>query len=219
MTPIKVILADQNEIFREGLAKLLKERKEIEVTCLCSNGKQVIERVRENEPDVVMIDSDITESNSVDTTSEIGKISPEVKVAVLTDSENQDHFSASMRAGAMGYLSKRMKIGDLVKSIDLIEKGQIVVSPPLAAKLAGKLTSRKTNEDTEKTPLSEREIEVLELLVKGHTNKEIARTLFITENTTRGHIKNILQKLQLRNRQQVAAYAMQQGIVSELDDK
>lgn len=218
MTPIKVILVDENEIFREGLAKLLRDQKEIEVTCLCSSGKQVIDRVKKDEPDVVMIDSGIPESDSVDITSEIGKISPEVKVAMLTDAENQDHFSASIRAGAMGYLSKKMKVNDLVKSIDLIQKGQVVVSPPLAAKLA-KVTSRKIYDEAGKTPLSEREVEVMRLLVKGHTNKEIGQILFITENTARVHLKNILQKLRLRNRQQVAAYAMQQGIIREFENK
>ena len=137
---------------------------------------------------------------------------------MLTHSEDQEHVCAAMEAGAAGYLSKGMKVDDLVKSIDLIEKGQVVVSPPLVAKLTGKITSLKADEDTGKTALSAREIEVLKLLVKGYTNRELARKLFITENTARVHVRNILGKLQLRNRQQAAAYAVQQGLVSEVDD-
>ena len=218
MTPIKVILADENEIFREGLAKLLKEHEEIEVVSMCSSGKRVVEMVKETKPDVVLIESEIPERDSINITSDIHEILPKVKVAVLTNSENQEHLAASIKAGAMGYLSKSIQVGDLVKSIDLIKKGQVIISPPLAAKLASKLTPRKTSEDTGKTALSEREIEVLRLLCRGHTNKEIAISLFITENTARVHLKNILQKLQLRNRQQVAAYAVQQGMVNEIND-
>lgn len=219
MALIKVILADDNEIFREGLARLLKEQEEIEVVSLCSNGRQVIDRVKETGPHVVLMDSNIPERDSINITSEIRKSSPEVKVAMFTDSADQEHLSAAIEAGAAGYLSKSMKVGDLVKSIDLIEKGQVVVSPPLSAKLASKLTRRRTDEATGKTALSQREVEVLKLLVRGDTNREIAETLIITENTARVHLKNILEKLHLRNRQQAAAYAVRHGLASEIDDK
>jgi two-component system, NarL family, nitrate/nitrite response regulator NarL len=216
---IKVIVADENEIFREGLSKLLNEQDEIEVVSRCSNVRQVIDKVKETEPDVVLVNSRISECDSVDITSEIHRSSPEVKVAVLTDSENQEHLCVAIESGAAGYLSKDMKVDDLVKSIDLIEKGQVIVSPPLAAKLAGKLTSLRTDENAGKTDLSEREEEVLKLLARGYTNREIAGRLFITVNTTRVHLKNILEKLHLRNRQQAAAYAVQQGLTSEIEDK
>ncbi len=218
MTPIKVIVSDENEILREGLARLLDDREEIEVVSRCSGNREIMEQVEKTDPEVVLM-GDVLESNTIDGTSEICRGFPEVRVAVFTGSKSEEHACAAMEAGAAGYLSREMNVDDLVKSIDLINKGQVIVSPPLAAKLSGKLTSLRANEDTGKTALSEREVEVLKLLAGGYTNKEIAGKLFVTENTARAHIKNILSKLNLRNRQQAAAYAMQQGMISEIGDK
>jgi DNA-binding NarL/FixJ family response regulator len=216
---IKVMVADENDIFREGLARLLEDQEGIEVVSRSSGGREIIEQVEKTAPEVVLMGSDILERDSIDVTSEICKAFPEVRVAVFTGLKSEEHACAVMEAGAAGYLSKEMNVDDLVKSIDLINKGQVIVSPPLAAKLAGKLTSLRASEDTGKTALSEREVEVLKLMAGGYTNKEIAGKLFVTENTARVHIKNILSKLNLRNRQQAAAYAMQQGLISEIGDQ
>jgi len=137
---------------------------------------------------------------------------------MLTDSRDEEELFSAIEAGATGYLLKDMKIGDLVESIDLIGKGEIVVPPSLAGKLVRKVTSTKEKEAEVKDILSQRETEILKLLVRGATNKEIAEALFIAENTAKVHLKNILGKLQLRNRQQAAAYAVKQGLVTEIRD-
>jgi DNA-binding NarL/FixJ family response regulator len=137
---------------------------------------------------------------------------------MLTDSKNEEDLFSSLDAGATGYLLKDMKFADLVKSIDLIAKGEVIISPPLANKLVNKFAGMKASEAEAKSGLSDRELEILKLLAKGHTNKEIADSLFIAENTTKVHVKNILGKLQLRNRQQAAAYAVQQGLTTEVKD-
>ena len=216
MEQVKVLLADDKEIFREGLAKLLQEQEQIEVVSQCSNGKEAIKKAKESEPDVVLMDSNISDCGSKEATEQINKSSPGVKVAMLTDSEDEEDLFSAIEAGATGYLLKDMKVGDLVKSIYLIGKGEIVVSLPLVGKLVRKVTL-KTKAEV-KDGLSEREIEILKLLVRGNTNKEIAEALFITENTVKVHMKNILGKLQLRNRQQAAAYAVKQGLVTEIRD-
>ena len=218
MEQVKVLLADNKEIFREGLARLLQEQKQIEVVSQCSNGKEAIKKAKESEPDVVLMDSNISDCGSKEATQQINESSPGVKVAMLTDSKDEEELFSAIEAGATGYLLKDMKIGDLVESIDLIGKGEVVVPPSLAGKLVRKVTVTKTKEAEVKDGLSEREIEILKLLVRGNTNKEIAEALFITENTVKVHMKNILGKLQLRNRQQAAAYAVQQGLVTEVKD-
>ena len=218
MEQVKVLLADNKEIFREGLAKLLQGQEQIEVVSQCSNGKEAIEKAKESEPDVVLMDSNISDCGSKEATQQINKSSPGVKVAMLTDSKDEDKLSSAIEAGATGYLLKDMRIGDLVESIGLIGKGEVVVPPSLAGKLVRKVTVTKTKEAEVKEGLSEREIEILKLLVRGNTNKEIAEALFITENTVKVHMKNILGKLQLRNRQQAAAYAVKQGLVTEIRD-
>ena len=216
MEQVKVLLADKKEIFREGLARLLQEQEQIEVVFQCSNGKEAIKEAGDSEPDVVLMDTNISDCGSKEATEQINKSSPGVKVAMLTDSEDEEDLFSAIEAGATGYLLKDMEVGDLVKSIDLIGKGEIVVSLPLVGKLVRKVTL-KTKAEV-KDGLSEREVEILKLLVGGNTNKEIAETLFITENTVKVHMKNILGKLQLRNRQQAAAYAVKQGLVTEIRD-
>jgi len=215
---IKVLLADDQEIFREGLARLLNEQQHIEVVSQCSNGRQVVKEVREMKPDVVLIDSNISDCESNEATREIKQSSAKVQVAMLTDSENQQKLFSAIESGATGYLLKDMKVGELIESIDLIGKGRIVVSPPLAEKLVDKFSSMRADEAGSKDGLSEREVEIIKLLAKGATNKEIAEKLFIAENTAKVHIKNILEKLGLRNRQQAAAYAVQRGLVTEVTD-
>jgi DNA-binding NarL/FixJ family response regulator len=218
MSQIKVLLADDKEVFRKGLAKLLEEQENIKVACQCYNGEQALEKVKKIKPDVVLMDTVISQGNSMETTRRISKSSPGVKVAMLTDSKNEEDLFSSLDAGATGYLLKDMKFADLVKSIDLIAKGEVIISPPLANKLVNKFAGMKASEAEAKSGLSDRELEILKLLAKGHTNKEIANSLFIAENTTKVHVKNILGKLQLRNRQQAAAYAVQQGLTTEVKD-
>ena len=218
MGQLKVLLADKKEVFREGLARLLDEQEHIEVVSRCSNGKQAIDGVKETKPDVVLIDNNISDCGSKEATQEIKALFPGVQVALLTDSENEQELFSAIESGATGYLLKDMKVDDLIKSVDLIGKGEVVVSPPLGQKLVGKFASMRQKEPERQTSLTQQELEIVKLLAKGATNKEIAETLFITENTAKVHLKNILAKLGLRNRQQVAAYAVQQGLVTEITD-
>ena len=218
MGRLKVLLADDKEVFREGLARLLEEQGYIEVVSQCANGKQAIKDVKETKTDVVLIDSNILDCGSNEATREMKKSSPLVRVAVLTDSKNERELFSAIESGATGYLQKNTKVEDLVKSIDLIGKGEVVISPPLAEKLVGKFASMRQKEAEEPTGLTNREVEIVKLLPKGLTNKEMAETLFVTDNTVKVHVKNILEKLQLRNRQQLAAYAVQEGLVTEIKD-
>ena len=218
MGRLKVLLADDKEVFREGLARLLEEQEYIEVVSQCANGKQAIKDVKETKTDVVLIDSNILDCGSNEATREMKKSSPQVRVAVLTDSKNEQELFFAIESGATGYLQKNTKVEDLVKSIDLIGKGEVVISPPLAEKLVGKFASMRQKEAEEPTGLTNREVEIVKLLPKGLTNKEMAETLFVTDNTVKVHVKNILEKLQLRNRQQLAAYAVREGLVTEIKD-
>jgi two-component system NarL family response regulator len=218
MAQLKVLLADDKEVFREGLARLLGEQEYIEVVSQCVTGQQAIDKVKETEPNVVLIDGNISKCSRDEATREIRESSPGVKVAILTDSENEQDLFSAIESGATGYLQKDMSVKDLVKSIDLIGKGEVVVSSPLAQNLVGKFTSMRQKEPGERTGLTGREEEIVKSLAKGLTNKEIAETLFISEYTVKVHVKNILGKLQLHNRQQLAAYAVQQGLVTEITD-
>lgn len=217
MEQIKVLLADDKEVFREGLARLLEEEKSIKVVSQCVNGKQAVKKVKETKPDVVLIDNNISECDSSEAVREIKEESPGVRIAMLTDCENEEELFSAIESGATGYLLKDTKVGELVKSIELIGNGEVVVSPPLSEKFVGKFASMRLKEaESSQAGLTEREIEIVRLLAQGATNKEIAEKLFIAENTVKVHLKNILEKLKLRNRQQLVAYAVQEGLVTKI---
>jgi DNA-binding NarL/FixJ family response regulator len=218
MRRIKVILLDDKEIPRESLARLLAEQEQIEIVSKCSNVKHAIEEVKRVEPDLVLVNDNLTECDSSEAARRINESNPKVKVALLTDSKDQKDLISAIESGATGYILKDTKVEDFIESVDLIGKGGLVISPEVAGKIGDQLSDSKADEMQVQTGLSDREVEIIKLLAKGATNKEIAETLFITENTTKVHVKNILAKLELRNRQQVAAYAAQQGLLDEISD-
>jgi len=219
MGSIKVLLLDDKEIIRESLARLLNEQDKIEVVSKCSKVQQVLDEVKRVKPDLVLVNDDLAERESNEAVRMINESDPNIKVAVLTNSLNQKDLISAIESGATGYLHKETKVDDFIESIDIIGKGGVVISPPIAESLGDKLNLVSDDEEKKKAGLSDREVEIVRLLAKGATNKKLARDLYIAENTVKVHIKNILQKLQLHNRQQIAAYAVKEGLVTDLDDR
>jgi DNA-binding NarL/FixJ family response regulator len=217
-TKIKVLLADDNELFREGLARLLEESGGITVVSKCDNGNEVLSRTKNCQPDLVLTKIDLPGCDGMDTTRWINEHLPRTKVVILTDSEDEQDLFSAIKGGAKGYLLKNTALEDLVRSIELLARGGLIVSARLAERLLDEFSSLhgRTSKAAEDVRLTEREREIVELVARGATNKEIGETLFIAENTVKVHMKNILEKLQLRNKQQVAAYAVDRGLISEL---
>jgi DNA-binding NarL/FixJ family response regulator len=216
MKTIKVILLDDQEIIRESLAKLLNEQRTIEIVSKCSEVQQVLDEVKRVKPDLVLVNDNISEFESSEAVRTINESDPEVKVAVLTDSISKQDLLAAIESGATGYLHKETKVDEFVESIDIIGKGGVVISPQMADGLGDNLNLKSDGDEREQAVLSDREVEIVKLLAKGATNRNIAGDLFIAENTVKVHIKNIQQKLHLRNRQQLAAYAVKEGLVTDL---
>lgn len=218
---IKVVIADDKEVFREGLARVLEERDPIKVVSRC-DGRQVITKVEQTKPDLVLMDTDLSGRDAIEVIPRITESSPEVKVVMLTDSVDKEKLFSCVEAGAKAYLIKNLSVDDLVKSIDLVARGRVVISPLLSDKFLGEFTKLREEErssSTEGQPaVSGREREILGLVANGYTNKEIAQRLCIAENTAKVHVKNILVKLELRNRQQAAAYAAEHGLLPETGD-
>jgi len=221
MKEIKVLIVDDREVFREGLARLLEEQQHIKVVSWCA-GKQAIGMVEKVKPDLVLMDTDLSECDSIDVVRQVTESSPQVKIAMFSESVDQARLFASVEAGASGYLVKDLSVDNLVKSIDLISEGRVVISPLLSKKFVDEFTvlreEKRARGTEEESDLSERETEILRLVAEGYTNKEIAQKLCIAENTAKVHVKNILQKLELRNRQQAAAYAAEHGLVTGVGD-
>jgi DNA-binding NarL/FixJ family response regulator len=215
---IKIVLVDDKEIFREGLTKILQEQDSIGTVYQCTSTDNALARIKQTKPNLVLISNSISGGDSTELVSQIIGIHPDIKVAIITASGDKEDLYEAIEVGVTGYLTKSMKLKDLLKSIDLIAEGQVVISPELSSTFVDKFSQLRSAEGGIESELSERELDVLRLVAIGATNKEIAAKMYITENTAKVHVKNILAKLELKNRQQAAAYAVQQGLISEVID-
>ncbi|HFJ9441027.1 MULTISPECIES: response regulator transcription factor [Bacillus] len=213
---IKVLLVDDHTVVLKGLAFFLSTQEDLELVGEASNGKEGLEKVGETHPDVVLMDLYMPEMDGVEATGCIKKEYPDVKVIVLTSFSDQAHVLPALRAGASGYILKDVEPDQLVEAIRSAYKGNIQLHPDIANAL---LSQTLPVEEKEEEPsiqvdvLTARENEVLQLLAKGMSNKEIASVLVITEKTVKAHVSSILSKLNLSDRTQAALYAVKNGIV------
>ena len=218
MDPIKLIIVDSEEVFREGIARLLQDQAQMEIIFHGSSSQEAIEKCGEIKPDLVLIDSHIEDSDVLQTVKEIKECSPGIKVVMLGRSDTGENPLDFMKAGARAFLAKNISASDLIKSLELISSGRIIISSHFAEKFLEELSVKKGDEIAigveNNTILTERELDITRLIARGATNKEIAEKLFITENTVKVHVKNILSKLELKNRQQLAVYAVMKEWVS-----
>jgi DNA-binding NarL/FixJ family response regulator len=216
---IRVLLADDNALFREGMASLLSRCEGVQVVGQAKDAAEVVRKASLLRPDVVLMDLAMPQGGGVPATRTILQERPEIAVCVLTVSEQESDLFAAVRAGARGYLIKTVALEDLCHALHILADGGSVVTPHLAARLLeefARLAPTMRDGPSEAEKLTAREREVLELVARGASNKEIANQLVIAENTVKVHLRNILDKLHLRNRQQAAAFAVQEGLVSEV---
>jgi two-component system nitrate/nitrite response regulator NarL len=217
--PIRVLLADDNALFREGMANLLTRCAGVEVVGQAKDTAEVVRRTALLRPDVVLMDLAMPLGGGVAATQQILSERPEQMVCILTMSEQDHDLFAAIRAGARGYLVKTVGLEELCTNLHLVAEGGSVVTPHLAARLLEEFATRTKGQregPSEIEKLSPREREVLQLVARGASNKDLAGRLVIAENTVKVHLRNILDKLQLRNRQQAAAFAVQEGLVRDV---
>jgi len=217
-TPIRVLLADHQKLYREGLTTVLSRYDDLRVVGQARDGIEACEKARRSRPDVVLMDVQLPMMDGVTAARSILAEVPETHVAMLTSCRMTSALLDSVKAGARGYITKDCSIESLIDSVRRIALGEAVITPHLASRLLDEYISlSRTLENGAKVAESEkvtdRERDVLELLVQGATNRDIARNLLITENTVKVHLRNILDKLHLRNRQQAAAFAISSGLV------
>ncbi len=217
MAKVKLLLADKSEIFCEGLAKLLEHEPDMEVVCACRTGLEVIERACEYQPDVILIDAELLECRGIETTQRIHERLPNTNIIVLTNSEADCDLLSAVKAGARAYISKDVSVESLIKTITLVAEGEVIVSPPMAARMLAEFNLLKELKDAAKlgdiTLLSKREQAVLSLVAQGFTNREIATTLCISEHTAKVHLRNIMEKLHAHTRQQAVALTRGKAVI------
>ncbi|MBD0349003.1 MAG: response regulator transcription factor [Thermoleophilia bacterium] len=210
----RVLIVDDHDLFRTGLRNLLEDQ-ELEVVGEASSGHEAIVRVREDAPDVVLMDINMPGMSGVEATREIARVSPLTRVVVLSISDNDGDVIDAVLAGACGYLLKDSSIDELLRGIQAASVGDSLISPQIAAKVLQRLRATGSREPAAgvQTDLSERELDVLKLIANGKDNAQIAAELHISPKTVKNHISNILMKLQIENRIQAAVYAVRRGIV------
>jgi DNA-binding NarL/FixJ family response regulator len=214
MEPIRVLLVDDHILFRKGLTSLLSARKDIEVVGECSDGTEAVERARELVPDIVLMDVRMPGLDGIEATRRLTMEMPHIKVIILTVSEKDEDLFQAIKNGARGYLLKNLEPEELYLLVRAVVAGEAALSPAMAAKILEEYSGASTKERhgrQQEGLLTQREKEILGLLMEGLGNKEIAHRLYISESTVRNHVHNILYKLHLDNRIQLAIYGYQQS--------
>jgi len=218
MDPVKVLVVDDHTLFRRGIAAVLANQNGLEVVGEAADGLEAIEKAKEIAPDVILMDLNMPRCSGLEAIQALQAEMPQVNVLVLTVSEMEADLFAAVKFGATGYLLKKAEPEELVNAIFHIARGGAIVSPLMATKLLTEFKDLAAGTERESiaeanADLSPREGEVLQLVAQGATNKEIADSLFISENTVKTHLRSIMEKLHLANRSQAAAYAVKRGLV------
>lgn len=211
---IRVLIADDHLVVRQGLRGFLEIYPDIQVVAGAENGIQAVALAREHVPDVILMDLQMPEMGGVEAIEKIMVFSPTTHIIVLTSYTEDEYLFSSMRAGARGYLLKDVEPEDLVYAIRAAVRGQATLHPSVAARL---VLGVDHPDDNSLADLTERELDVLRLVARGQSNKEIAEALVIAEGTVKSHVSNILSKLHLAHRTQAALYALKRRLVP-IDD-
>jgi len=211
---ITVLVVDDHPVFRRGLVLVLGEYPEIKVVGEAVDGIEAVAKASELQPSVVIMDVQMPRGNGVEATAALQKASPDSKVLILTVSERNGDLFDAMRVGARGYLLKYVDIDELVAAIKVVALGDVIVSQVMAGRLIDYLRPASEQPDAGETKtLSIRELEVLQLVSAGASNGEIADKLSISEATVKAHLRNIMDKLQVKNRAQAVARALSKGLL------
>ncbi len=216
---IKVLIADDHKLFRQGLMSLMKTREDlVEVIGEAETGKEAIQMAEDMHPDVILMDIYMPQMDGLQAAKEIRERFPKIAIVMLTSSERDGHLYEAVKIGVAGYLLKNLDAAELFDLLSGVENGEPAMTRAMAGKFLKTVANRMVDEEKGEQALSERELFVLRLVASGASNQEIADKLSISVNTVKSHIKNILEKLQLENRTQAATYAISHGLVPPSDD-
>lgn len=217
MENIKVLIADDHRVVREGLSAILKSNEDIQVVGEACDGQEAVEKARALVPDVILMDISMPKMSGIEATRVIKREFPHIGIVALTMYEEQQYIFDLVRAGATGYLLKDTDTAQIVAAIRAIYHGESLIHPSVASKILAEFSLMAEGKGKKRSPvehdLTEREITVLRLVADGKTNKEIANALDLSEKTVKNHVRNIFHKLQVYDRTQAAILAIRKGLI------
>ena len=217
--PIRTLIVDDHALFRRGLEMVLDEEEDIELVGQASNGSEAVEKAGESLPDVVLMDIRMPRSSGIDACRAMKEVAPSAKIVMLTISDEEEDLFEAIRAGASGYLLKDLPLDEVAETVRAVHGGQSLINPSMAGKLLTEfatLAKRDGQERVQQVPaprLTEREMQVLKLVARGMNNRDIAKELFISENTVKNHVRNILEKLQIHSRMEAVMVAVREKLI------
>ena len=215
--PIRVLIVDDHALFRRGLQMVLEGETDIEVVGEASDGAEAVKKAEESTPDVVLMDVRMPKRSGIEATRAIKDTLPSTRILMLTISDEEADLYEAIKAGAAGYLLKEISIDEVANAVRQVNQGQSLISPSMASKLLNEFaTMVKRRDERSQMPgprLTEREMQVLRLVAKGLNNKEIGEDLFISDNTVKNHVRNILEKLHLHSRMEAVVYAVREKLL------
>jgi len=215
--PIRVLVVDDHVLFRRGLQMVLAQEPDIDLIGEAGDGAQAVSQAADLLPDVVLLDIRMPKRSGIEACAGIKEVVPSSRILMLTISDEEADLYDAIKAGASGYLLKEISTDEVSAAIRAVAGGQSLISPSMASKLLHEFASMiKTRDEREQVPaprLTDREMEVLRLVARGMNNREIAKELYISENTVKNHIRKILEKLQLHSRMEAVVYAVREKIL------
>ena len=217
--PIRTLIVDDHALFRRGLEIVLITEPDIEVVGQAGDGAEAVRKAGESLPDVVLMDVRMPRSNGIVACRQIKEVAPSAKIIILTMSDEEEDLFEAIKAGASGYLLKDIPLDELAEAVRAVHGGQSLISPSMAGKLLTEfaaLARREADEPPQQVPapkLTEREMQVLRLVARGMNNRDIAKELFISDNTVKNHVRNILEKLQIHSRMEAVMIAVRENLI------
>ncbi len=217
--PIRTMIVDDHALFRRGLEMVLEEEPDIDLVGQASDGAEAVEKAAESLPDVVLMDIRMPRSSGIEACRAMKEEAPSAKIVILTISDEEEDLFEAIRAGASGYLLKDIPLDEVADTVRAVHGGQSLINPSMAAKLLTEFAALAKRDDEERAQevpaprLTEREMQVLKLVARGMNNRDIAKELFISENTVKNHVRNILEKLQIHSRMEAVMVAVREKLI------
>jgi DNA-binding NarL/FixJ family response regulator len=217
--PIRTMIVDDHALFRRGLEMVLGSEADIELVGQASDGTEAVEKAAESLPDVVLMDIRMPRSNGIEACRAMKEAAPSAKIVILTISDEEEDLFEAIRAGASGYLLKDIPLDEVADTVRAVHGGQSLINPSMAGKLLTEFAALAKRDDEERAQelpaprLTEREMQVLKLVARGMNNRDIAKELFISENTVKNHVRNILEKLQIHSRMEAVMVAVREKLI------